>query len=118
MASDEQEEQFSSIKAGSVARRARRIQARHIATPPSPPAPTEQVAAPSRRMVRHLAAPSQLAEEWRAAPGRHGDTGVVAAVDDTASYRASHACDRAIRHQHARNCTLPADKEAGYAEID
>jgi hypothetical protein len=112
MASDEQ---FSGIQAGSVARRARRVWARHLITP------KEQVAGPS-----------MTAEEGQAAPvrhgGQHGGTGVVAAVDDTVLYRVGRAhdrviracdhatrvndvCDRTLRRLRARERALAAEKE-------
>ena len=115
-ASDEQEEQFSGIKAVWVARRARQL-----ASPPTSPSPSEAVAALSQRVVPQLASPIQLEEECRLAPrrlvGEHGGTGIVAALDTAASYIASSVCDCAIRRRRARSRDMQAEKEAA-ADVD
>ena len=113
MASDEP---FSGLLPGWVARRARRIRARPLGALPTSLGPTELVAAPSGRMVRELATPVQLDEEWRVAPrrhgGGHGNTGVIAAV----SYRATSVCDG--RASRAYDSAMQAETESHYMESD
>ena len=119
--SDEQEEQFSDIKAVWVARRARQLRARQLAAPPTSPSPSEAVAALSQRVVPQLASPIQLEEECRLAPrrlvGEHGGTGIVAALDAAASYIPPSVCDYAIHHRRTRVRDIQAEKEAA-ADVD
>ena len=70
--------------------------------PPPSPRPMELVAAPSRRTVQQLAAPSQLNEERR--------TGVVASVHAAASYRVSRFC---AQDSHAGGRAIQAATKAG-----
>ena len=99
-----------------MARRARQLRARQLASPPTSPSPSEAVAALSQRVVPQLVGPIQLEEECRLAPRRlveeHGGTGIVAALDTAASYSASSVCDCAIRRRRARSRDMQAEKEA------
>lgn len=60
--------------------------------------------APSRHVVQQLAAPRQLAEEWRVTVGQyageHGGAGNVVVMDVGVSYSSSRACGQAIRRQY------------------
>ena len=119
MASDEP---FSGILPGWVARRALRIRARPLGASPTSLGPTEPVAAPSRRVVQQLAAPVQLAEEWRVSPRRHGgehtSTGVVAAASYHASCvrgHASRACGSAMQVETEAGCVDTNESVASFS---